>query len=102
MAEGVIKPRLMEDGNIGTEVIASFNVDFKTFLPKSLLNWVTRTFAYYVCKMIRHRTENLKGTTHEQRIKENDIYKEWTQTFEEWKIKKLSGKNVNSSNENEN
>eukprot|EP00486_Rosalina_sp_Unknown_P002770 CAMPEP_0201577802 /NCGR_PEP_ID=MMETSP0190_2-20130828/24336_1 /ASSEMBLY_ACC=CAM_ASM_000263 /TAXON_ID=37353 /ORGANISM="Rosalina sp." /LENGTH=162 /DNA_ID=CAMNT_0048010221 /DNA_START=85 /DNA_END=573 /DNA_ORIENTATION=+ len=102
MAEGVIKPKLTEDGEIGTEVISSFNVDFKTFLPKTLLNWITRTFAYYVCKMIRQRTENLEGTTHEKRIKENDIYKDWTKTFEEWKIKKLSEKEATAPNENEN
>ena len=66
----------MENGSIGTEVISSFNVEFKTFLPKTLLNWITKTFAYYVCKMVRHRTENLDGTTQEKRVKENIIYQE--------------------------
>ncbi len=92
MAEAVIKPKLMNDGTLGTEVISVFNIDFKTFLPKKILNWVTRTFAFYACKMIRDRTENLEGTTHQQRIKEKDIYKEWTQTFTEWRMRKLAQK----------
>ena len=94
MAEGVIKPKIMENGQLGTEVIASFNVDFKSFLPKTLLNWITRTFAYYVCKMIRHRTENLEGTKHQQRVKENEHYQEWTKQFENWKIRKVSEQKI--------
>ena len=101
MAEGVIKPKLMDDGSLGIEVIASFNVDFKSFLPKTLLNWITRTFAYYACKMIRQRTENLEGTTHGIRIKENDIYKDWTKRFEEWKENKLA-ENKDEKNEKQN
>merc|ERR1712110_1390976 len=71
MGEGVIKPRILKDGTLGVEVIASFNVDFKTYLPTTLLNWITRTFSFYVIKMIRERTENLEGTTHQERIKQN-------------------------------
>eukprot|EP01084_Bolivina_argentea_P230360 388592_1 len=70
MGQGVIRPTLMDNGDVGTQVIAMLNVDFKTSLPKTLVNWITRTFAYYVCKMIRDRTENLEGTTHQQRVKE--------------------------------
>ena len=89
MAEGVIKPKILDNGQMGTEVIASFNIDFKTFLPKTLLNWITRTFAYYVCKMVRHRTEHLEGTSHQQRVAEKEIYKEWMQDFIQWKQAKL-------------
>eukprot|EP01084_Bolivina_argentea_P051755 95194_1 len=90
MAEGAIKPIILDNGELGTEVISVFNIDFKTFIPKGILNWVTRTFAYYVCKMIRSRCENLEGTTHQKRIKEKEVYKEWTQEFTNWKMKKLA------------
>jgi len=92
MGEGVIKPRIMQNGNLGVDVIASFNIDFKMYLPATLLNWVTRTFAFYAVKMIRERTENLEGTTHQQRIAQNPLYAEWKQQFEEWKVRKLKQK----------
>ena len=94
IGEGVIKPRIMKDGTLGVEVIASFNVDFKTYLPTTLLNWVTRTFSFYAVKMIRERTENLEGTTHQERIKQNAIYDDWKTQFEAWRLRKVQGKNV--------
>merc|ERR1712129_693734 len=92
MASGAIKPKLMDNGELGTEVTAVFNVDFKSFLPKALLNWVNRTFAYYACSMIRYRTEKLEGTKHEQRIKEKQMYKDWAEEFAVWKQRKLDKK----------
>ena len=91
IGEGVIKPKMMENGKLGVEVTASFNIDFRTYLPATLLNWVTRTFAFYVVKMIRERTENLEGTSHQQRIEQNEMYKEWKTQFDEWRMRKMKG-----------
>lgn len=89
MASGAIKPKMMDDGTVGTEVTAIFNVDFNSFLPQTLLNWINRTFAYYGCSMIRDRTEKLEGTKHEQRIKEKQMYKDWADEFVIWKKAKM-------------
>ena len=66
------------------EITSEFNVDFDTVLPTSLVNWITRTFAYYGCKLIRQRCENLKGTNHQKRIDSKQIYKDWSVLIDEW------------------
>ena len=66
------------------EITCDFNVDFDTVLPTSLVNWITRTFAYYGCKLIRQRCENLKGTNHQKRINSKQIYKDWALLVDEW------------------
>ena len=53
-----------------------------------MVNWVTRTFAYTMVKVIRDRCQNLKGTKHEKRIQTKEIYKTWRLALMKWQRKK--------------
>ena len=87
-SEGVIRP--IKFGNGGkdeenlTEIISVTNVDPKSFIPTSLLNWANRTLAFYAAKMIRNRCENLKGTTHAERVRTKPIYRKWKRDMKEY------------------
>ena len=67
-----------------TRIIMIFNIDFKSFMPVKMVNWVGRTFAYSLVRVIRERCENLKGTEHEKRINSKEIYRKWRMSLMDW------------------
>ena len=82
-----------------TRIIMIFNVDFKSYMPVKMVNWVGRTFAFSLVKVIRERCENLKGTEHEKRINSREIYRLWRMSLMDWS-KRAKEKERMKNNEN--
>ena len=93
---GQIKPvlALQSDGTPAPDMVectAVFNLDFKMNLPKSVINWITRTFAYYACKQVRNVCENLaKSEVHQKRMEEKYEYRVWSARYQAWRERKLA------------
>ena len=71
-----------------TRIVMIFNVDFKSYMPIKMVNWVGRTFAFSLVKVVRERCENLKGTEHEKRINSKEIYRKWRLSLMDWAKRK--------------
>eukprot|EP01084_Bolivina_argentea_P028244 52512_1 len=84
LSEGLLKPLKFGGNDNLTETICILNVDPKSYVPKWLLNWANRTFAFYVAKIIRHRCENLRGTEHAKRVATKPIYRKWKRDMLEY------------------
>lgn len=84
------------------EIDGMFNVDFKSFLPTKLLNWVTRTFAYYACQMVQSKCEQIyQSKKHLQRLNSKKVYKRIKRQLVQWNDAQ-NKKNENKTQDNKN
>ena len=74
-------------------VTCVFNVDFKSFLPNIILNWLSRTFSYYGIKMVRNKSENIYNSQkHKHALSNKKIYKKLNQRLIEWNKLQMNNK----------